>query len=56
MSPFDRCRRLTGTNFGLDSYDKLQLGFREEKRPEIVATSSGSKFEKQRKHDETQKL
>ena len=56
MSPFDRSRRLTGTNFALGSYDKFQLGFREEKRPEIVVTSSGSKFEKQRKHDETQKL
>ena len=56
MSPFDRSRRLTGTNFALGSYNKFQLGFREEKRPEIVVTSSGSKFEKQRKHDETQKL
>ena len=56
MSLVDRARQLTGTNFALGSYDKFQLGFREEKRPEIVVTSSGSKFEKQRKHNETQKL
>ena len=57
MSPVDRARlQLTGTNFALGSYDKFQPGFRDEKRPKIVVTSSGSKFEKQRKHGETQKF
>ena len=57
MSPVDRVRlQLTGTNFALGSYDKFQPGFRDEKRPKIVVMSSGSKFEKQRKHGETQKF
>ena len=56
MSPVDRARQLTGTNFALGSYDKFQPGFRDEKRPKIVVASSGSKFEKQRKHGETQKF
>ena len=56
MSPVDRARQLTGTNFALGSNDKFQPGFRDEKRPKIVVTSSGSKFEKQLKHGETQKF
>ena len=56
MSPVDRARQLTGTNFALVSYDKFQPGFRDEKRPKILVTSSSSKFEKQRKHGETQKF
>ena len=50
MSPF------TGMNFALGSFEKFQPGFRDEKRPKILGTSSGAKFEKQSKHDETQKF
>ena len=50
MSPVDRAGSLTRTNFTLDSYEKFQPGFRDEKRPK---TSCGVKFEKQSKHDET---
>ena len=56
MSPVDRARQLTRANFAMGLYDKFQLGFRDEKRPKIVVASSGSKFEKQRKHGETQKF
>ena len=50
MSPF------TGMNFALGSFEKFQPGFRVEKRLKILGTSSGAKFEKQSKHDETQKI
>ena len=46
MSPVDRADSLTGTNFTLDSYEKFQPGFRDEKR---LKTSCGAKFEKQSK-------
>ena len=47
MSPF------TGMNFALGSFENFQPGFRDEKRPKIQGTSSGAKFEKQSKNDET---
>ena len=39
MSPVDRAGPLTGKNFTLGSYEKLQPGFRDEKRPKILGTS-----------------
>ena len=47
MSPVDRAGPVTGTNFALGSCEKFQPGFRDEKRPKILATSSGAKVEKQ---------
>ena len=47
---------MTGMNFALDSYEKFQPGFRDEKRPKILGTSSGAKFEKQSRHGETKNL
>ena len=43
MRPVDRAGPLTGTNFALGSYEKIQPGFRDEKRPKILETSSGAK-------------
>ena len=43
---------VTGMNFALGSYEKVQPGFRDEKRSNILGTSSGAKFEKQSKHGE----
>ena len=48
--------RLTGLNFALGSYGTFQPGFRDEKKLKILGTSSGAKFEKQRKHAEIQKF
>ena len=56
MSPVDRAGSVTGMNFGLGSYEKFQLGFRDEKRSKILGTSSGAIFRKQSKHSETQKF
>ena len=50
MSPVARM------NFALVSYVKFQPSFHGGKRPKILGTSSGAKFEKQSKHIETQKL
>ena len=47
---------VTGTNFALGSYEKFQPGFLDEKRPKILGTSSGAKFEKPSKYGETQKF
>lgn len=55
MSLVDRNDPLIETNFALGSYEKSQPCFGDEKRPEIVVTSCGAKFEKQSKHGETQK-
>ena len=55
MSPVDRAGSVTGMNFALGSYENYQPGFRDEKRPKILGTSSGAKFGKQNKHSETQK-
>ena len=54
MSVIDRAGPLTGTNFALSSYEKIQPGFRDEKRPKILGTSFGAKLEKQNKIGETQ--
>ena len=54
MSVIDRAGPLTGTNFALSSYEKIQPGFRDEKRPKILGTSFGAKLEKQNKDGETQ--
>ena len=54
MSPVDRAGPLTGTSFALGSYEKIQPGFRDEKRPKILGTSFGAKLEKQNKDGETQ--
>ena len=54
MSPVDRAGPLTGTSFALSSYEKIQPGFRDEKRPKILGTSFGAKLEKQNKDGETQ--
>ena len=43
-------------NFALGSYEKFQPGFRDEKRPKILGTVSGTKFEKQSRHGETKNL
>ena len=47
---------MTGLNFVLGLYEKFQPGFRDEKRPKILGTSSGAKFEKLSKHGETKIL
>ena len=47
--------RLPGRIFASGLYEKFQLGFRNEIRPNILATSSGAKCEKASKHGETQK-
>ena len=49
MNPVDRAGPLTGTNFALSSYEKIQPSFRDEKRPKILGTSFGAKLEKQTK-------
>ena len=54
MSPVDLAGSVTRMNFALGSYEKFQPGFRDEKRPKILGTSSGAKFGKQSKHSETQ--
>ena len=36
MSSVDRAGSVTGMNFALDSYEKFQPGFRNEKRPKIL--------------------
>ena len=46
MSPVDWAGPVTGMNFALDSYEKFQPGFRDEKRSTI----------QQSKHSETQKF
>ena len=51
MSPVGRAGWVTEMN-GL--YEKYELGFRDEKRPEIVGTSSVAKYEKEIKHGEAQ--
>ena len=56
MNPVDRTNPVTATNFALGSYEKFQPGFRDEKRPKNLGTSSYAKFEKQSKHSETQQL
>ena len=57
MSPVDRAGPVTGiANFALGSYEKFQPGFRDEKRPKNLGTSSGAKFEKPSKYGETQKF
>ena len=49
MSPSGRAGPVTGTNFALGSYDrKFQPRFRDEKRPNILATSSDAKCEKRK--------
>ena len=40
------------TNFPLGSYEKFQLGFRDEERSKILGTSSDPRFEKQSKNGE----
>ena len=50
MSPVDSTGPVTGANFALGSYEKFQPGFRVERRPKTLGTSSGTKFEKQSKH------
>ena len=56
MSPVDRAGPVIGTSFALDSCEKFQPGFRDEKKKKkILGTSSGAKFEEQSKHGETQK-
>ena len=53
MSPSGRAGPVTGTNFALGSYDrKFQPRFRDEKRPNILATSSDAKSEKESKYGE----
>ena len=54
MSPVDRAGPLTGMSLALGSYEKIQPGFRDEKRPKILRTSFGAKLEKQKKDSETQ--
>ena len=56
MSPINRAGTVTARNFTLGSYEKFQLGFRDEKRPKILGTRSSTKYEKQSKHGETQKI
>ena len=56
MNPVDWAGTVNGRNFTLGSYEKFQLGFRDEKRPKILGTRSGTKYEKQSKHGETQKI
>ena len=47
MSPVAWSGQVTGTNFPLGSYEKIQPGFRDEIRPKILGTSSGAKFGEQ---------
>ena len=54
MSPVYRAGPLTGTNFALGSYEKIQPGFWDKKRPKILGPSFGAKLEKQNKDSETQ--
>ena len=54
MSPVYRAGPLTGTNLALGSYEKIQPGFRDEKRPKILGPSFGAKLENQHKDSETQ--
>ena len=50
MSPVDRAGPLSGTNFALGSYEKIQLsGFRDDKRTKFLGKSFGAKLEKQTK-------
>lgn len=57
MSPSGRAGPVTGTNFALGSYDrKFQPRFRDEKRPNILATSSDAKCEKESKYGEKKKI
>ena len=53
MSPVNRAGSVTGMNFALGSYEKFQLGSRDDKRSKILGTSFGAKFGKQSKHGET---
>ena len=53
MSPVGRAGWVTEMN-GL--YEKYELGTRDEKRSEIVGTSSFAKYKKQIKHGEAQKF
>ena len=56
MSPAGRACPVTAERiFAYGSYEKFQLGFRDQIRPNILATSSGAKCEKASKHGETQK-
>ena len=50
MSPVNRAGSVTGMNFALGSCEKVQPGFRDEKRSKILGTSFGAKFGKQSKH------
>ena len=43
MNPVDRADSVTGMNFTLGSYEKLQPGFQDEKRSKILAPNSGNK-------------
>ena len=53
MSPSGRAGPVTGTNFALGSYErKFQPRFRDEKRPNILATSSDAKCKKESKYGE----
>ena len=56
MSAVERAGPVTRTNFAVGSYEKFQPGFEDQKRPKILGTSCGAKFEKQSKHDKTQRL
>lgn len=47
---------VTVMNFALGSFEKFQPGLLDEKRPKILGSSSGAKFEKQSKHGEIQKF
>ena len=51
MIPVDRAGPLTGINSALGSDEKFQPGLPDEKRPKILSTSCGARFEKQRKHE-----
>ena len=51
-----RLAPLPGTNFALGSYDwKFQPCFRDEKRPNLLATSFDAKCERESKHGEKKK-
>ena len=54
MSLIDRAGPLTATNFALGSYEKIQPGFPDEKRPKILGTIFGANLENQNKDGETQ--
>ena len=56
MSPVDRAGTVTGRNFTLGSYEKFQLGFRDEKRPKILGTRSGTNYETKQTSWNTKKL